>query len=87
MNTSFNMVDSVNNMFKAIVNATTTEDTCTETDCPICFEYFHEVNKMEVVDNDGHSKPGPDRDCEPDFIVTREKYQCNRCGHSEWIDK
>ena len=45
---------------------------------------IHCYVRMELVDTKGHTKPGPDRDCEPDFIVTEKLFECE-CGYKETI--
>lgn len=58
-------------IYRAIKNAT----------IPHC---IHCYKRMELIDEKGYTKPGPDRDCEPDFIVTEKVFECD-CGYKETI--
>jgi uncharacterized protein with PIN domain len=73
---TINLVAETNKMFRAISRATLAlpENYCEE--CRV---------EMVHIENDGYLKPGPDRDCEPDFIIERKLYKCPECGHEEWI--
>lgn len=78
---TIDLVANVSDLFKA----TTAVRNVTGTTCPVCLREANEVHEMIEVDRQGFEVPGPDRDCEPDYITTSIKYRCPECGEETTI--
>lgn len=75
---TIDLVADVNKLFRTIRDVNMMEK-ITEDICPECLVI------MTEIDRDGYEVPGPDRDCEPDYITTSIKYRCPECGEEPTI--